>query len=311
MAAQPKLVNTQRHQRPARYLIYQGWVFVSPGLLIILIITIFPIFYSIYTSFNHVVFTTTGFQLDWVGLRNYRIILSNSLYRYSLGFTIVYTIVTVSAELILGMGVALILNALSRGRGFLLALLLLPWSLVTVISAELWSYIYNGVYGVLNALMMATGLIHHPVTWLGTPTLAILSLMVADIWKTTPFVAIILLAGLQMIPRDLYEAAAIDGAGPVYSFRHITLPLLRPTISLSLLFRILQAFGVFDLPFVLTGGGPGHATESLAMLGYQVMFQDLNMGIGAAIAASATLIVLLASLMVLRVFRAQVEEGAS
>ena len=158
---------------------------------------------------------------------------------------------------------------------------------------------------------MGVGLLNHPVTWLGTPILAIISMMVADIWKTTPFVAIILLAGLQMIAGDLYEAADIDGASAGYKFWRITVPLLRPTIALSVLFRVLQAFGLFDLPFVLTGGGPGHATESLALLGYQVMFQDLNMGRGAAIAASTTLIVLLASLVVLRVFRAQVEEGAS
>jgi multiple sugar transport system permease protein len=300
----------QRH-RPTRYLVSQGWTFALPGLLIILAITIFPVLYSIFVSFNHVAITSSGFKLSWVGVRNYRTIFSNSLYQYSLVFTVIYTVVTVLVELILGMGVALVLNALSRGRGFMLALLLLPWSLVTVISAEMWSYIYNGVYGVLNAILMGVGLLNHPVTWLGTPILAIISMMVADIWKTTPFVAIILLAGLQMIAGDLYEAADIDGASAGYKFWRITVPLLRPTIALSVLFRVLQAFGLFDLPFVLTGGGPGHATESLALLGYQVMFQDLNMGRGAAIAASTTLIVLLASLVVLRVFRAQVEEGAS
>ncbi|AEJ40161.1 binding-protein-dependent transport systems inner membrane component [Sulfobacillus acidophilus TPY] len=303
--------HSRRRRLAARYLVYQGWAFALPGLLIIIAITIFPILYSIYISFNHVALTTNGFQLFWVGLHNYRIVLSNSLFRYSLVFTVIYTIVTVMVELVLGMGVALVLNAITTGRGFMLALLLLPWSLITVISAEVWSYIYNGVYGVLNALLIGIGLLHHPVTWLGTPVLAIASMMVADIWKTTPFVAIILLAGLQMIPDELYEAASIDGASPGYIFWKITVPLLRPTIALSVLFRVLQAFGVFDLPFVLTGGGPGHATESLAMLGYQVMFQDLNMGRGAAIAASTTLIVLLASLFVLRVFRAQVEEEAS
>ncbi len=311
MAIRVSLAHRMQRHRPTRYLVSQGWTFALPGLLIILAITIFPVLYSIFVSFNHVAITSSGFKLSWVGVRNYRTIFSNSLYQYSLVFTVIYTVVTVLVELILGMGVALVLNALSRGRGFMLALLLLPWSLVTVISAEMWSYIYNGVYGVLNAILMGVGLLNHPVTWLGTPILAIISMMVADIWKTTPFVAIILLAGLQMIAGDLYEAADIDGASAGYKFWRITVPLLRPTIALSVLFRVLQAFGLFDLPFVLTGGGPGHATESLALLGYQVMFQDLNMGRGAAIAASTTLIVLLASLVVLRVFRAQVEEGAS
>jgi multiple sugar transport system permease protein len=280
-------------------------MFSLPGLLMVLSITIIPIVYSIYVSLNHVTLAVNGFHLQWVGLHNYHVIFSNGLYRYALGFTVVYTVVTVSVELILGMMVALFLDAMTQGRGLLLAVLLLPWSLITVISAEVWSYIYNGVYGVLNALLLAVGVIHHPVTWLGVPDLAIASMMIADIWKTTPFVAIILLAGLQMIPRELYEAAVIDGANAGQIFRQVTLPLLRPTVALSVMFRVLQAFGLFDLPFVLTGGGPGHATESLALLGYQVMFQDLNMGRGAAIAASTTLIVLGASLLVLRVFRTQ------
>lgn len=290
----------------SRYLVYQAWSFALPALAIISAITIFPILYSLYVSLNHVTLSFSGFHLQWVGVHNYHVIFGNGLYRYSLAFTVGYTIITVLAELILGLGIALILDSLASARGFMLPILLLPWSLITVISAEVWNYIYNGVYGVLNAVLLASGLIHHPVTWLGTPKLAILSMMIADIWKTTPFVAIILLAGLQMIPREFYEAAAIDGANFGYIFRHVTLPLLRPTIALSVLFRVLQAFGVFDLPFVLTGGGPGHATESLALLGYQVMFQDLNMGRGAAIAASATLIVLGVSLLLLRIFRAQV-----
>lgn len=298
----------RRHTSMRHYLARQGWAFALPALLTILAITIFPIVYSIVVSLNHITLTANGFHFQWVGLHNYGIVFSNSLYQYSLMFTIVYTVVTVTVELVLGMLVALVLDKLVAGRGIMLAILLLPWSLITVISAEMWSYIYNGVYGVLNALLMDIHIIHQPVVWLGRPFIAIVAMMFADTWKTTPFVAIILLAGLQMIPRELYEAADIDGSSPFYSFWHITVPLLRPTLALSVLFRILQAFGIFDLPFVLTGGGPGHSTESLALLGWQVMFVDLNMGRGAAIAASTTLIVLLASLLVLRAFKAQVGE---
>ncbi|MCL5012891.1 MAG: sugar ABC transporter permease [Firmicutes bacterium] len=257
---------------------------------------------------NHITFTSQGYHFQWVGLHNYSVIFSNPLYRYSLIFTVIYTIVTVFVELVVGLLIALVLDKLIAGRGLMLAVLLLPWSLITVISAEMWNYIYNGVYGVLNALLIGIGILHTPVVWLGKPFIAIVSMMFADIWKTTPFVAIILLAGLQMIPHELYEAAEMDGASGSARFWRITFPLLRPTIALSVLFRVLQAFGIFDLPFVLTQGGPGHATESLALLGWQVMFQDLNMGRGAAIAASTTLIVLGASLLVLRAFRAQVGE---
>ncbi len=291
-----------------RRLARQGWAFALPALTIIAAITIFPILYSIIVSLNHITFTSQGYHFHWVGLHNYSVIFSNPLYRYSLFFTVIYTVVTVFIELVAGLLIALVLDKLIAGRGLMLAVLLLPWSLITVISAEMWNYIYNGVYGVLNALLIGIGILHTPVVWLGRPLIAIVSMMFADIWKTTPFVAIILLAGLQMIPHELYEAAEIDGANGSARFWRITFPLLRPTIALSVLFRVLQAFGIFDLPFVLTQGGPGHATESLALLGWQVMFQDLNMGRGAAIAASTTLIVLFASLLVLRAFRAQVGE---
>ncbi len=131
-------------------------------------------------------------------------------------------------------------------------------------------------------------------------------MMVADIWKTTPFVAVIVVAGLVMLPGEIFEAASVDGASGWTTFFKITLPLLRPTIAIAVLFRILQAFGLFDLPFVLTGGGPGTATTSLAILSYKVMFEDIAYGPGAAVAVSATLLVILGSLAFLKVFRSQV-----
>ena len=155
----------------------------------------------------------------------------------------------------------------------MMALLLIPWSMITVINAELWAYIYNGTYGVADYILNALGL-GSPVI-LGTPTPAIIGLMIADIWKTTPFVAIIVLAGLVMLPSDVYEAAEMDGASGWYTFWHVTLPLLRPTIALAVMFRVLQAFGLFDLPYVMTGGGPGTATQSLAILAYNALFKNL------------------------------------
>jgi len=148
----------------------------------------------------------------------------------------------------------------------------------------------------------------HPVI-LGTPTPAIIGLMVADIWKTTPFVAIIVLAGLVMLPGDVYEAAEMDGASGWYTFWHVTLPLLRPTIALAVMFRVLQAFGLFDLPYVMTGGGPGTSTQSLSILAFNALFKNLSFGPGAAVATSTALLVLLGCLATLRVFRAQVGQG--
>ncbi len=306
-----RTVSPRGHRSLRERLARQGWIFSAPAFFIIAGITIFPILFSIFMSLNNISLTYSGFKFQWTGMSNYSLVWSNSLFQYALGFTIIYTLITVTVELILGMGVALVLHKLAYGRGFLLAILLLPWALITAISAEMWSFIYNGVYGVLNAVVMGLGLVNHLVIWLGTPVLAIASTMVADIWKTTPFVAIILFAGLQMISSEIFEAASIDGAGAWQTFWRITLPLLKPTLLVALLFRTLQAFGVFDLPFVLTGGGPGHATESLAILSYQVLFEDLSFGPGAAIATSTTLIVMAVAFVFLRVFRVQVGDSES
>jgi multiple sugar transport system permease protein len=174
------------------------------------------------------------------------------------------------------------------------------------VSAELWAYIYNGVYGVLNAIFGVFGA--HDLNVLGTPMQASIAMGVADVWKTTPFVAIMVLAGLVMLPSEVVEAARIDGAGGWKIFWRVRLPLLRPALAVAVMFRILQAFGLFDLPYLLTGGGPGTSTESLAVLGYKVLFNDLEFGPGAAVAASTALIVLVVCLLFLKVFRTQVGE---
>jgi len=225
-------------------------------------------------------------------------------WRYALFFTILYTVITVAVEVALGTGIALVLERLAAGRGWMMALLLVPWSMITVINAELWYYIYNPVYGVLDNIFSHIGL-GTPVI-LGTRVPAIAALMVADVWKTTPFVAIIVLAGLVMIPRDYYEAAEVDGATGWQAFWKVTLPQLRPTIALAVLFRVLQAFGLFDLPFVLTSGGPGYSTQPLAILAYNAMFRDLDFGPGAAVATSTALLVVVGCVAFIKVFRAQV-----
>jgi multiple sugar transport system permease protein len=288
-----------------------GWLFASPALLVVAAVTLFPIAFCVVMSLSDVNVTANGFQLSGaVTGHNFAVILGADRWRHALLFTVFYTVGTVVAEIVLGTLIALVLERLKGGRGWMMALLLLPWAMVTVVSAELWAYVYNGVYGVLTAVL--SPLVGHDVNVLGTPTLATLSMAVADIWKTTPFVAIIVLAGLVMLPSDVVEAARIDGAGGWTIFWRVRLPLLRPTLAIAVLFRILQAFGLFDLPFVLTGGGPGTSTESLAVLGWRVMFQDMKFGPGAAIATSTAVLVLAGCLLFLKVFRSQVghEEAA-
>ena len=285
-----------------------GWGFSAPALIVIAAVTIFPIGYSIAMSVSHVDVSANGISLSGLTGSNYSVLIHSDLWRYALFFTVVYTVITVAVEVAIGTLIALVLERLAGGRGWMMALLLIPWSMITVINAELWGYIYNPTYGVLDDIFSRIGL-GTPVV-LGTPTPAIISLMVADIWKTTPFVAIIVLAGLVMLPHDLYEAAEVDGATGWTTFWRITFPLLRPTIALAVLFRVLQAFGLFDLPFVLTSGGPGHSTTSLAILGYDTIFNDLDFGPGAAVAVSTAVLVVIGCLVFLKVFRAQVGRDA-
>jgi multiple sugar transport system permease protein len=286
-----------------------GWAFSAPALIVVAAVTIFPIVYSVIMSLSHVTVTGSGINLNGFTWSNYSIVFQNSTWHYALVFTIVYTFITVLVELIIGTMIALVLERLTAGRGWMMALLLLPWSMITVINAELWAYIFNGVYGVADAILNAVGLGHPNI--LGTNTPAIIALMIADIWKTTPFVAIIVLAGLVMIPGDLYEAAEVDGSSGWSTFWRITLPLLRNTLALAVLFRVLQAFGLFDLPYVMTLGGPGTATTSLAILGYKALFQNLDFGTGSAVATTTAALVLIGCLVSLKAFKVQVGKEES
>jgi multiple sugar transport system permease protein len=276
-----------------------GWAFSAPALIIIGAVTIFPIIYSVAMSLSNVTVSGNGFSLNGFTWSNYSLVVQSPKWHYALGFTLVYTFITVFVELVFGTMIALVLQRLTAGRGWMMALLLIPWSMITVINAELWQYIFNSTYGVATYLFGLNNV-------LGTPTPAIIALMIADIWKTTPFVAIIVLAGLVMLPGDIYEAAEVDGSSGWSTFWRITVPLLRPTLALAVLFRVLQAFGLFDLPYVMTSGGPGTSTTSLAILGYNVMFKNLAFGPGAAVAVTTALLVLLGCLISLRAFKVQV-----
>ncbi|WP_304457756.1 carbohydrate ABC transporter permease [Alicyclobacillus sendaiensis] len=283
---------------------------LTPAGVVILAVTIFPIVYSVWMSFNNIQLTENGFQFTFNGIQNYVDVYSAPLFWHSVWFTVYYSIVTVAIELFLGLLIALAIQNVEKLKSVSVVVMLIPWSLITVISAEMWSYIYNGVYGVLNAILQGLGLIHSPINWTGEPVTAVIALMAADIWKTTPFVVIILLSGLQMIPKDYYEAARIDGANGWQTFWNVTFPQLRGSIAIAGLFRILQAFGIFDLPFVLTQGGPGSTTTSLAMLGEETLFTNLHFGLGAAVAVSTVILILGACLIFLSAFRGMVGEEA-
>ncbi|MFS0614005.1 carbohydrate ABC transporter permease [Lederbergia ruris] len=284
-----------------------GYLMLIPAFLLIAGVMFYPISYSVRMSLSDVDITPNGYDFSFVGLQNYLEIFSSNVYWGSVWFTFYFTFVTVLLEVIIGMLIALAINKVKGMMNVSLVVMLIPWSFITVVSAQMWSYIYNGVYGVMNYIFEMLHLIDSPITWLGTPAMAVISMMIAEIWKTTPFVVIILLAGLQMVPKDQYEAADIDGANRWQRFYKITMPAIKGSIAVAVLFRVLQAFGVFDLPFVLTGGGPGNTTQPLAMLGHKVLFQNLNFGIGAAISVSTVLFILALATIFFSVIRSVIK----
>jgi multiple sugar transport system permease protein len=213
----------------------------------------------------------------FVGLENYLFLLSDDRFWNALKNTAYFTAVSVSLELILGLSIALLLQRSFRLKGFVRALVLIPWAIPTVVSAKMWEWIYNTDFGILNYIVGSK------INWLGNPFLALNAAVFMDVWKTTPFVAILLMAGLQVIPQDLYQAAKVDGAGRWNTFKTITLPLLKPVILVVLLFRTLDAFRIFDAIYVLTGGGPANTTETLSIYAYKVLFQTLQFGYGSTL----------------------------
>ena len=274
-----------------------GWLLIIPALLILALVFVYPIGRAFWLS----LFTENlGTELEPVfsGLSNYVRMFGDGRFWQSLWNTTVFTSISIFLELILGMIFALVLNQSFLGRGFVRTSALIPWALPTAVMGLAWAWIFNDQYGVVNDILLRLGIIQEAIIWLGEPTSAMISLIIADVWKTTPFIALILLAGLQSIPTDLYEAHAIDGATPWQSFRQITLPLLAPQILISLLFRFAQSFGVFDLVQVMTGGGPAGATEMVSIYIYATVRRYLDFGYGAALVTVTFLLLILAVVIV-------------
>lgn len=261
-----------------------GYWLIGPAFLVLVVMALLPILAVLALSLQRrlPIFDIATF----VGMGNYRFLMIDHRFWNSLGNTIYFTVVSVALELILGLAIAVLLDRPFRGRGWMRAIILIPWAIPTVVSAKMWEWIYNVEFGVLNYLLITMSLTDEPVNWLGDPFWAIHAAILMDVWKTTPFVTILLLAGLKMVPRDLYLAARVDGAGPWAVFRHITLPSLKPMILVVLLFRTLDAFRVFDAIYVLTGGGPANTTETLSIYTYKLLFQTLQFGYGSTLAVA-------------------------
>ncbi len=285
-AAPPRRRRRTRLQRRQTRL---GWTLLLPALAVVAFVAIYPLGKTVYYSFTNQEFLAGIEPTKWVGLQNYRELWHDSIFRTAIWTTIKFTLITVGFEFVLGMIIALVVNSSFKGRGAMRAVMLVPWAIPTVVAAQMWKWMYDDVYGVINDAGVRLHILSHPHAWISEPSTALASVCAVDIWKTTPFVALLLLAGLQVIPRDLYEAAEVDGATKLQQFWRITLPLLRPAILVTLIFRTLDALRVFDVFYVFFGNRPD--TQTMAIYDQATIVGDGHVGYGSAVSVAIFLII--------------------
>ncbi|TRD14736.1 carbohydrate ABC transporter permease [Palleronia caenipelagi] len=280
-----------------------AYTFLAPMLIMLAVVAAWPLLRSIGFSFTDATADTIfNGESKWVGFENYleRRVRSNGEVRWrgvlvdpdwwnAVWNTVRFSAVSVALEATLGLLVALVLNAEFKGRGLVRAAILIPWAIPTVVSARMWGWMLNDQFGVINHMMMSVGLIDAPIAWTAQADTAMLAVLIVDVWKTTPFMALLMLAGLQMIPRDMYEAAKIDGIHPIRVFFKVTLPLLKPAILVAVIFRALDALRIFDLIYLLTP--QSDATVTMSVLSYRELQQFGDYGEGSAMSTLLFLII--------------------
>jgi trehalose/maltose transport system permease protein len=301
----------RRPRRPRRTKLQRrqtriGWLLLLPALAVVAFVAIYPLGKTVYQSFTNQEFLAGLEPTKWVGLDNYRTLWHDSIFHHAIWVTIKFTLITVSFEFVLGLIIALVVNSHFRGRGLMRAVMLVPWAIPTVVAAKIWQWMLDDVFGVINDLLMKLHIISHPHAWISDPATSLASVSAVDIWKTTPFVALLLLAGLQVIPNDLYEAASVDGASALQQFWRITLPLLKPAIFVTLIFRTLDALRVFDVFFVFFGNRPD--TQTMAIYAQSTIVGDGHVGYGAAVSVAIFLIISLFVVIYVTFMRATGEE---
>jgi len=283
--------------------IRMGIWFSAPAVIVLLTVLAYPILASWVLSFLRVYFAGQGLSFRFYGLTNYTELLTNQLFREALLRSIYFTLVEVIVVTFLALTVALLLNHPLGRHAFFRVVLLVPWALAPVANAVLWKWIYNANYGILNQALIGLGIIDRNIIWLGSPVLALNMILLADIWKAVPFIALLLLAGLQNIPSHLYKAARLDGANAWQQFQHVTLPGLKTTLIISIVLQSIWALKVFDLIYVLTKGSPADSTVLLNYLSWRVTFSNLDVGYGAAIANVLFVLMFILSLVYIRALR--------
>jgi trehalose/maltose transport system permease protein len=280
-----------------------AWLFLAPMLLVLALVAGWPLLRTIAFSFTDAYLSDPS-SWQFIGLANFVALSADPLWWRAVTNTLLFTLVSVSLEAALGLIIALTLDAHFKGRGAVRAAVLIPWAIPTVVSAKMWGWMLNDLYGVVNAVLLGLGLIAEPWAWLADPALSMAAVIAVDVWKSTPFMALLILAALQVLPRDVHEAARVDGANPVRAFFTITLPLIRPALLVAVVFRGLDALRVFDVIYVLTGSNANTASMSIYARQQLVEFQD--MGYGSAAATCLFLVVALVTILVLTLGRIDV-----
>jgi multiple sugar transport system permease protein len=264
---------------------------VAPSMILIAIVAAWPIIYAVWLSLHEYSVRQAGLS-RWAGLRNYTDALSNPEWRAALYHTLIFTVSSVTLELLIGLAMALAMHAAFRGQGLLRTTVLVPWAVLTVVTAVMWRTMFVSPYGFVNTILGTS------TVWLGSEPQALIVIILADVWKTAPFMALLILAGLQVIPGEIYEAAEVDGATTWQRFLRITLPLLAPAILVALIFRTLDALRIFDLPFVLTQGQNG--TSTLSTIAQEAFGTNRIYGLGSAMAVLTFIIVMIVSFSYIR-----------
>lgn len=270
--------------------IRSAWIFLAPMLLILALVAGWPLLRTIWFSFTDARLNTMG-SYEFIGLSNYNFLWDDPVWLQAVWNTFVFSAASVTLETILGMIIALTLNAAFPGRGLLRAAILIPWAIPTIVSAKMWSWMYHDQFGVINDILLNVGLISQPIAWTANPDLALAAVVAVDVWKTTPFMALLILAALQMLPSEVYEAGKVDGIHPVKMFFKVTLPLIRPALIVAIIFRTLDAMRIFDLLYVLTAGS--RETASMSIYARQQTIDFTDVGYGSAASTSLFLIIAL------------------
>lgn len=266
-----------------------AWVLLAPSLLVVALVALVPLLQTISQSFTNARLASDR-PVSFVGLTNYANLVTDTDFLRSIWTTIQFSIVTVVFEFLLGLLIALVVNSNFKGRGIMRAAMLVPWAIITTVSAQMWKWMYNDIYGVFNDLLVdKLHLLPANVAWVSNPATQLPAIELVDIWKATPFVALLLLAGLQIIPGDIYEAARVDGANGIQQFFSLTLPLLRPAIIVTMIFRTLDALRAFDVFYVMFGSQPN--TMPMAVYAQQNIVSFSLLGYGSSVAIAIFIII--------------------